>query len=521
MAEAFLRQLLTTTNRVESEDNAQCSVCLQTYGTLTDTGAIECEIRLPCNHRLGSMCAFIWLKFNNTCPFCREPFFPAQPHPNLENGIMGAVIPNPSVDTRTPETLDDDADVLSDIVRYCCNISIWDENVYAEVYLIAEPTAKNLRQLVQADGFCLDSIAGTAVYIASHVLGHPRSSLELCRKIRQRHARSFLEFPREATPVEDLIRPVYTRIYTDRENLIDPQMLGVLGRRHVEDVLAFLPPPDSDEEVIRDETEGPSFTISATALKSLCEQVSYLLGHRGSVLQLVQQIAETIRESPYLGVRLATRITAVSIFMAYHLAGLDTSYEQIQQFTGVAASTIRNTYRQLYPQRIHLVDSRSLEYIGRHDRHRALEVLISLSWPPLPNEISNNQAHYSSGPEIDEITDSLTQTDDVTRIYEWLCERVCTSLGLNAQVTELTYRLAVKIGSEDRAGASPESVAAVSIYIATRLIGRPLSYAEISTVVGLPRNVIRAFFQALARREELIQEVWLDFAGGAGRNGTI
>lgn len=41
MAQAFLNQLLTTKDRVQSEDNAQCFVCLITYGTLTDTEAIE------------------------------------------------------------------------------------------------------------------------------------------------------------------------------------------------------------------------------------------------------------------------------------------------------------------------------------------------------------------------------------------------------------------------------------------------------------------------------------------------
>ena len=71
MAEAFLRQLLTTGNRIQSEDHAQCCVCLEVYGTRTKTGAIGREVRLPCNHTLGSMCAFTWLESKNTCPFCR------------------------------------------------------------------------------------------------------------------------------------------------------------------------------------------------------------------------------------------------------------------------------------------------------------------------------------------------------------------------------------------------------------------------------------------------------------------
>ena len=89
MAEAFLSQLLVSENRVQSEENAQCPVCFQKYGTLTDTGATESEIRLPCNHTLGSMCAFKWLKSSNTCPFCRKELFAAPLHPRSEYDRTG------------------------------------------------------------------------------------------------------------------------------------------------------------------------------------------------------------------------------------------------------------------------------------------------------------------------------------------------------------------------------------------------------------------------------------------------
>ena len=506
MAQAFLSQLLTAENRVESEANAQCSVCLQEYGTLTQTGAIECEVRLPCNHRLGSMCAFTWLKSNNTCPLCRKDFFPAQPRPYLEHGISGNVIPNPPVATRVPETLENDQEFLSEIVRYSCSTPDWDDGLSADAFRIAEPMAEALRQRVQAEGFGLFSIAGTSVYIVSHLLGRPRSHVEISRMLS----------------VEgDGISSLHTHIYADRETLIDPSMLEVLGKGHMDDVLAFLPLPDSDEDMIENEYETSTYPVNAQFLRSLCCRFCYQLGHRGSVVRLVQQIADAIREGSYPGVRFHIKIIAVSIFIALHLMGLDTSYEQIQRQTGVVQSTIQDSYRRLYPQRNHLVNSSSLEYIGRHDRSRALSALTSLSWPPLHPEITNDPSQNESQSEDDEVIHTPIQDDHVLQMYRRECGSFCAALGLSVQATNLCYRIALVISSEDRVNASPLSIEAVSIYIATRIIGRLVSYEEISTVVGLSSDAIRAYYRALARRDEIIEGVWLVFIGNFVGNNVV
>ena len=506
MAEAFLSQLLTADNRVESEAKARCSVCLQTYGTLTQTGAIECEVRLPCNHRLGSMCAFTWLKTNNTCPFCRRDFFPAQPRPYLEHGISGDVTPNPPVATRAPEALGHDEEVLSEMVRYCCSTPDWDDGFSTDAFRIAEPMAEALRQRVQAEGFGLDSIAGTTVYIVSHLLGRPRSHLEISRVL-------FVE--------GDCISSLHTHIYADRETLIDPPMLEVLGRGHMDDVLSFLPLPDSVEEMVGNEYEASIYPVNGRFLRSLCCRFCYQLGHRGSVVRLVQQIADAIREGSYPGVRFHIKITAVSIFIALHLMGLDTSYEQIQQQTGVVKSTIQDSYRRLYPQRNHLVNSSSLEYIGRHDRSRALGALTSLSWPPLHPEITNDPSQNESQSEDEEVIHIPIQDDHVLQMYRRECGSFCAALGLNVQATNLCYRIALVISSEDRVNASPLSIEAVSIYMATRIIGRLVSYEEISTVVGLSSDAIHAYYRALARRDEIIEGVWLVFIGNFVGNNVV
>ena len=86
MSQEYLTRLLSTPeNRVQGE----CVICLEPYNTLnTTTGIIEAEVRLSCGHTVGSACIVTWLRDNNSRPLCRETFFPRQPRPYLEHGVM-------------------------------------------------------------------------------------------------------------------------------------------------------------------------------------------------------------------------------------------------------------------------------------------------------------------------------------------------------------------------------------------------------------------------------------------------
>ena len=87
MSQEYLNRLLSSPeHRVQGE----CVICLEPYNTLNSTtGIMEVEIRLSCGHTVGSACIVTWLRENNSCPLCRETFFPRQPRPYLEHGIMG------------------------------------------------------------------------------------------------------------------------------------------------------------------------------------------------------------------------------------------------------------------------------------------------------------------------------------------------------------------------------------------------------------------------------------------------
>ena len=238
MADDFLSRILTEDNRVDSEVNAWCCVCLEPYGTLKERGETECEVRLPCNHTIGSICAWTNFKTNNKneCPQCRYVFFPADPNPDFEDDDMEDVTPSlpesrsvldlsddamtessddddesdpesPEDDT-VPELFDEDAETFPDELTGCCVNLFGTEDAVTEVISVAEPIVDALKAADHnlTDGFSLDTIAATTIYIASHLLGRPRSSREVARQLRAD---------------EYLVSSLYTNIYDNKEDLVD------------------------------------------------------------------------------------------------------------------------------------------------------------------------------------------------------------------------------------------------------------------------------------------------------------
>lgn len=84
MAAEFLAQLPTVT--VESlPPGSECPICSDVYSTeLTENGAVDSPVRLPCNHIFGGECIRHWLSPGksgaNGCPLCRRQFFTQIPN---------------------------------------------------------------------------------------------------------------------------------------------------------------------------------------------------------------------------------------------------------------------------------------------------------------------------------------------------------------------------------------------------------------------------------------------------------
>ncbi|KAL9066128.1 MAG: hypothetical protein Q9161_007786 [Pseudevernia consocians] len=78
----------------ELPPDSTCMICLDAYGTQSPCNGdiTEGPVRLPCKHLVGSECISIWLSpdetAQNSCPYCRATFFPAQPRPYMEHDLM-------------------------------------------------------------------------------------------------------------------------------------------------------------------------------------------------------------------------------------------------------------------------------------------------------------------------------------------------------------------------------------------------------------------------------------------------
>ena len=488
MAKIFLHQLLASQDLLDSGDNDRCFVCLQTYGTLTDSGAIEREVQLLCNHSLGSMCIATWLKASVNCPICRKELFPDQSHREFEEETVEDEIPNHPV--AVPLVSFDD-DLTGQVVRDCYDSFGLAEHVFHDAFRIFQPTYGTVKVWLQAAGLDLHVVACITMFIVLYLLGYPRPLSEFSSNLLV-----------DESDIPDF-RSCWAVMYDNRESLIDPSMLEVLGKGNMEFNLAWLPEPDFHEAAIYAQNEVTSGPVNASTLRMSSEQICQALRNGYLIVGLVKYLAGNIYESPYLDVPSCDSIVSAALFMAFHLVGTQRSYEQVHEITGVSVGIIRRTYHQLYPNRRSLVKAGSLEYIYRCDKSMALSgVLATLSWPPL--RPASPGVHFQEDRNPD---------DDRLQAYRRDCDKFCTSLGVPARITELTYRFAVRYSSEQWVVASPLLLTAASIRIASRLGEVDVSFEEISAVVGLHRDEIVAFYDALATHEDgvIVGEVWREF----------
>lgn len=104
-----------------------------------ETGLIELQLRLPCGHVVGSGCVAVRLKANNSCPFCRWEFFPAQPRQDLEDSMR-------EVQEEENQVEEDEADRLRILERacqdYCAQL-----NVFGQTARSAQLIIRNLLRL--------------------------------------------------------------------------------------------------------------------------------------------------------------------------------------------------------------------------------------------------------------------------------------------------------------------------------------------------------------------------------------
>ena len=340
MAEAFLHELLQPQNSVNNPDE-RCSICLEGYGSLSrETGSIEIEIRLPCTHTVGSACIVTWLKTNNTCPICRHEFFPAQPRPYLEHGIM------------EDEESDDEQEIQPDLSNFrelnedfCVQLDL-----DMEITMLSESIVQRLTESPDwSSGHNVWCVVTLGIYIASYLTGEPRS-------------------PREISAITgvgaDHIRRSFDYIYPDRESLADEEL-----RSQLEDIVdvASLRWPAPFNEVNDQQIEDNRVL---TFLRDGCRQCCNEVGMDDKEVDLSSRIAERIwREDaigdlpgPSAGKSHSRAIVAVSVFMASHLVSRPITARQIAKAIVLSDVDVQTAYRHVYDLRDELVRGAWFEY---------------------------------------------------------------------------------------------------------------------------------------------------------------
>lgn len=249
MSETFLHQLLRVENIVQPSSNGECCIiCLSEYGT-------RCEkIRLPCNHTIGPQCIAAWIDptggASNSCPLCRYVFFPAQPRPYLEHGVIGDDEDLPLVTHEgfggyvVTDTRDDDEEVTEEDTEegepdletiktmcetYCYRLSLTTNSRAIELsQRIAQHILEDTGVAERPGDFSMTSIAAVSVFATSHLIGAARTQEWVSMN--------------SGIPI-GYIAGLYWYITHPHDfgDLIDEEMLAMINRGDRETVLGFLP----------------------------------------------------------------------------------------------------------------------------------------------------------------------------------------------------------------------------------------------------------------------------------------
>ncbi|CAD6583177.1 MAG: hypothetical protein ASARMPRED_001251 [Alectoria sarmentosa] len=359
MAEAFLRRLLQNENRVPSDEEQKCIICLEECGTMNpETGLLELAIRLPfCRHIVGSGCIAQWLRSNNTCPMCRHVFFPAQSRPYLEHGIMEGQTDR--VQTNRAQTVRGQIfsgpvsgvlDYLGEIGhlcdRYCTQLGLRPgiahlaKSVFAN---LVEPGSANA--IIQPHGD--DCVIAVSIYIASHLAGHPRCSPEI------------------STVMDDVgflhIRNTYN-LLTDRSWIADHGIRDELNEDLNVQTLTW--PPHGDELTARESALAEVLNHCSLQFLRLGLSVPY------TMFPMAQNIASRAWNIASLHEtrRSPQTLAAACMYMAGYLVGSFPRLSRISRVSEVSEEAIAEVYGLLRAERERIVRERWLQSLWRQDQ---------------------------------------------------------------------------------------------------------------------------------------------------------
>lgn len=234
MSKAFLNQVLRIENSIQSDVGHSCYICFQECGTLCpESGVIEVAVRLPCQHAIGSACIAKWLHTNNTCPICREVFFPLE-HEDTDNEDL---IPSENELVREVE------ENLQALFLYFYMFHCAELHITTPVADLAKRMFGKTGPLgLDGMGYSRDNAAAACIYIATHLRGEPRTFEEIARVANISAFSAFV---------------VYSHLYDNHAELIEDSWADDLSSGNLRNAISLLPTvsvaemEDSIQEALR------------------------------------------------------------------------------------------------------------------------------------------------------------------------------------------------------------------------------------------------------------------------------
>ncbi len=443
-----------------------------------DTGLIELQLRLPCNHVVGSGCITTWLKENNSCPLCRLEFFQPEPRGTHGNGIAEGLEHEVQVDEDGDEDDNDRLRLLKSLcLDYCIQLAL-----YLKTINIAEtifPKLLRLYPFSESVSNVYDrstvEVVALGIYIASCNTGHPRSPREICNVEDKNGDRI-----RDSLGIHgDRIRELYGIIYERREELVDIHIRPFLERGEARW------PSFDDQEMSDDEIEcGRDLRDMRNRLAQDCTDLHLDF----PIDALSQNIAGNLIHAGFRKLSHPdgssyvhpSETAFVSVYIASHLVGQPVSQRAIEDLTGYSHAEIRYIYGLVRDKCDQLVSE-------------AFQKTLDLrSWEILEADAGESDAGRQGGSQRDPSEEEdqannemeANTPDTLSRIH-WTA-RLCTSYS-NRLVLNRTYRttgLAQQIAAKfspvaTLASCCPETLAAACVYVASAYMGYNIPYRDL------------------------------------------
>ena len=420
MAEEFRRALLQTSNIVPSSDieHQDYIICLQETGKMSqETGLVELQVRLPCEHVVGSGCIDIWLRTNNSCPMCRRVFFHAHQEQYLEDINVQNQEEDEEEDQEEEEEDREEQEEITRMLLRKCQIFSVQLRLDSATIRMAQMFLHNARC---RDPFrnAIDTICDVnavrlvreAIYHASSFTHHPRSPREICgvrdvddHVIRDEHFVNGKDF-------RDVYRLIHGRVGIESDDHIENSRDLLAVRAHCVNECAHLQVPPLVVDLVQH--------IAANVIRAGFHAFSHPEG------------SEHLSES---------QITGVSIYIASHLLGQPFSRRSLQARIGNEYPDIRSTCIIVRNKCHPLVSD---DFHGTRGSH--------VSWESLEADIGEENPDGRRENQEEEDVTRIDAPSTITRRHwlETLCDIYCARLGgISYRTCRLASRLSERFGS--------------------------------------------------------------------------